>query len=199
MTPFKILRIKTILFMLLVSCACKAQDTIKPKPKILPYKKYHGMQMIWLDLTGYALFSPSTNDGAYAIFITPKYGYYLTKKIELVTAYTFIFTKFGSLSSIKSSFNHQASLTGRYYPFKKANYLFIESGVQAGNYTSEKSTRSIQKNLFSINLLAGFGVELLPRNAKYAVNFSALYAIPFNNLFESDFIRSFGFGIVIKK
>jgi hypothetical protein len=197
MMPLK--RIKTFLVMFLVSCACVAQDTSTLKLSKLPYNKYRGLQIVWLDLTGYAVFSPSTNDGAYAIFITPKYGYYLTKKIELVAGYSFIYTKFGSLSTKKSSINHQASFTGRYYPFKKANYFFIESGVQAGNYTSEKSTGSIQRNLFSTNLLAGFGVELLPRKAKYAVNFSALFAIPFNNQFKLDFIRSLGFGIVIKK
>ncbi|MFM9908900.1 MAG: hypothetical protein ACKVOW_06115 [Chitinophagaceae bacterium] len=157
------------------------------------------MQLIWVNFSGYAFYAPSTNDGSFSISITPNYGYYLTKNFEIVTGYSFIYTKFGSLSQINSSINHQVSLTGRFYPFRKLNFIYVESGLQAGNYTIEKISESIQRNLFSTNLIAGFGFEILPRKGKYVINFSALYAFPFNRMFKPDFIRSLGFGFVIKK
>ena len=194
------IRIKSSLFALLICVCSYGQDSVIVRKK-LPYEKKAGMTLVWVNLSGYLLYIPYTGDGTYNLTVSPGLGYYLSRNVEAVATYSLIYTKFGSLSAYPSQVRHQVSASLRYYPFKRLNFFFVESGILLGNYTAIDSSRSVQNRIFSSNVLIGFGVEMLIKRPKrqYVLNFVADYAIPFNNNYSSDFIRSLGFGIVLKR
>lgn len=194
------MKINFILIVLLLglhstSIGQKLIDTSKSKN--LPYHKYQGMQLLYLSFTGGGAYNTANNDNLYIITASPRYGYYISSKIEFLGEYAFSYLKLGSLSPIRSKTFHQFAVTGRYFPFKKYNFIHLEAGVQTGNYTTTKPERNTI-DVWSNNAIIGFGIEILPKKRKYVLDYNVRYVIPFNSNYNSDFVRLLGFGITLK-
>lgn len=181
-------------FSLLAFCQ---KDSTYLKKNRLPYNKYRGMQLAYVNLTGFSVLVTPSFDNAFLIELHPTYAYYFSKKLEGVARYQFGFLKYGSLSRIKSEGFNQFSIATHYYPFNNINFLYVEAGFRYGNYASEKNTKHLLKE-WNLSTLAGFGIEVITRK-RLIVTFNAALVLPFKAKYNFDFVRSAGIGFQLDK
>jgi hypothetical protein len=182
----------------------KGQVNIDSVPKTtlrkLPYEKNKKQDYISLNISGGVAVETTNFDNTYLISLTPRLHNYLSKRWENVFDYTFIFQKLGSLANNEVNSFHQISSSLRYFLSEKINIVYLESGLQFGNYALKNDNNGDSYSLKKWNtcLIVGLGLELLPRRRKRIFDFDVRIAIPLSNGLEIDLIRSIGFGTRIK-
>ena len=178
-----------------------AQSKIIPKTSLdnLPYIKNKKQDYLSLNLSGGVALETDNFNNTYLISLTPRFNNYLNSRWEMVSDYTFIFQKLGRLAGKEKIIYHQVSSSMRFFPSKKINIFYLESGVQFGNYALKRDNMDdlIAIKKWHPDWLVGIGLELLPKKRKYIFDFEVRYVFPFNGSLENDIIRSLGFGTKI--
>jgi hypothetical protein len=174
-----------------------AQDSTFLSKNRLPYLKTKRTKLLYINLTGYTVLDGRTLDNQFLIETIPTFAYYFSKKLEGVFQYHFGFLKYGSLSSVRSDIFNRFSAALHFYPLKKLNFIYAETGFSYGNYFLEKRTFYVRKE-WSIASQIGFGIEVLTKG-NMMVSFNAAFLFPFNTKYSIDFIRSAGIGVQLNK
>jgi hypothetical protein len=178
-----------------------SQDSVKTKKRsIVPIVKQKGTQLAYLDITGFFAIATAPFDNTYAIRLTPTYAYYFSPKLEGLAEYSFTMVKLGSLAANKIDGYNQIAIALRFYPLKKYNIFYAELGSQLGTYTlfNQGGNLTLLKEWSNSNIL-GFGVEILSKKRKYMFGFNFRYVLPNSSRYESEYVKSFSTGFVLKK
>ena len=178
----KLLLIATLLTLLLFfssSVFSQVEKIPKTSLKNLPYEKNKKQNYISLNISGGFAVETSQFDNTYLISLTPRFHNYFNNRFEMITDYTFIFQKLGSLANKKKRWFNQISSSLRFFPSKKINIFYTETGLQFGNYALKTDSLG---NVFSLSkwhpdLLFGIGMELLPKKRKRIFDFEVRYAL----------------------
>ena len=190
--------IASIKFLLLVASVAFSQveKISKTSLKNLPYEKNKKQDYISLNISGGFAVETSQFDNTYLISLTPRFHNYLNSRFEIISDYTFIFQKLGSLANNKKRGFNQISSSLRFFPSKKINIFYTETGLQFGNYAlrTDSLGNVVSFSKWHPDLLFGIGLELLPKKRKRIFDFEIRYALPLTNGLRFDFIRSIGFG-----
>jgi hypothetical protein len=178
-----------------------SQDSIKTKkPSLVSIVKQKGTQLAYLNITGFFAIATAPFDNAYGITLTPTFAYYFSPKLEGLAEYSFTMVKLGSLAANKIDGYNQIAIALRFYPLKKYNIFYAELGSQLGTYTLTGKGRNLTliKEWSNSNIL-GFGVEILSKKRKYVFGFNFRFILPNYSGYESDYVKSFSTGFVLKK
>lgn len=190
-------RCSLFFIIILVSSISYCQDSTIQSKNRLPYEKKVGLNLVYIDFTGYAVLVDANSDNSFLLSATPSFAHYVSKKIELILEYGISYLKYSKMSHRKSDVFSQFFAGVQYYPLKKLNFLFLRTGIQYSNYAIEKnSVNTIKEWNFAQQL--GVGIEVLAKK-KIVVHFFADALFPYKSTLRNDFLRSIGIGIMLGK
>ncbi len=192
-----------LLIFLAVACLCNFEVCSQPSDSLpntslkkLPYPKTRELSYLSLNISGGVAVETQNFDNTYLVSLTPRLHKYLSRNLELTGDCTFILQKLGNAAGRKKIIYNQLSSLVRFFPFKKTNIIYLESGAQLGNYAL---LYNVNDELIAIkkwhpDVLFGFGIELLPKKMKRIFDFEVRCAFPLDNSLNFDFTRMIGFG-----